>query len=71
MMDDYPNLKVMPLIEELPSNLQGLQGHMEDNWHAVVKMVDTVKGNAACNNQYETEITRLSNKMDQHQALST
>jgi hypothetical protein len=44
---------------------------MEDNGHAVVKMVDAIKGTATQNKHYGLEITRLSNNMDQLQVLST
>jgi hypothetical protein len=71
MLDNYPDLKVMPSNQELPSTPQGLSGHMADNWHAVVKTVDVIKGNATRNKRYESESTRLSNGMDQLRALST
>jgi hypothetical protein len=47
IMDDYFDIEVMPTIGELPASPQGLQEHMTDNWSAIIKTVDAVKGNAA------------------------
>jgi hypothetical protein len=61
----------MPTIGELPTSPVGLQEHIADNWSAMIKTVDAVKGNAAQNKRYKAEITRLSEDMDQLRALST
>jgi uncharacterized coiled-coil protein SlyX len=71
MLDDYSDVEVMPSIGELPSSPEGVQEHMMDNWAAMIKTVDAVKGNAARSRRYEAEITRLSEDMDQLRALST
>jgi hypothetical protein len=69
--DEYTELELMPTIEELPGDPDGMTEHILDNWEAVVKSVDTMKGAAGRGQRYEEEIHRLSSDIDQLRALAT
>lgn len=68
---EYAEEDVLPTIAEAPNLDDELQEHILQNWGAMIRTVELVKANMLKNKQYELEIVRLGEDIDDFRLLAS